>query len=208
MIGTAEQTGADVVFGAVLAEYPDGKPSWDASGRSLERRMALPTGSPIGLRHDPRISGLWIGTGNSMLRRATCLADSPTPFDPALGGTGGEDYDLFLRLTQNGRRFVWCAEAVVWEPVPGHRLTAAYRLGRAFVTGQLFAATTIHRSPHPRRAAALVLIKGVVQLALVSARWLVARLRSRAKAEAVEHTLRMVCGKLLWWRLGLWRGRQ
>jgi succinoglycan biosynthesis protein ExoM len=52
MIDTAERTGADLVFGAVLPVFPDGTPAWDPSGRSLERRMALPSGSFISI-HQP-----------------------------------------------------------------------------------------------------------------------------------------------------------
>ena len=203
MIDTAEQSGGDVVFGPVLAEFPDGPPSWDPSGRSLERRIALPTGSEIGLRHDPKLSGMWIGTGNSAIRRATCFADGTPPFEPALGGSGGEDYDLFLRLSQRGRRFIWCAEAVVWEPVPASRLTTEYRLRRAFATGQHFAAITVRRARHPRAMAAFVLIKAAVQWVLVSMLALRDQLRGAAASEASVFRLAMVRGKLLWWKLGL-----
>ncbi len=102
LVSTAEQTGADLVFGAVLPEFPGGAPEWDPSGRAYERRMALPDGARIGIDHDAAVSGRWIGTGNSLLRRATCLAGDP-PFDPALGACGGEDYDLFVRLHRASR---------------------------------------------------------------------------------------------------------
>ena len=203
MIGTAEQSGGDVVFGPVLAEFPDGPPDWDPSGHSLERRIALPTGSEIGLRHDPKLSGRWIGTGNSAIRRATCFAGGKPPFEQALGGSGGEDYDLFLRLSQSGRRFIWCAEGVVWEPVPASRLTTEYRLRRAFATGQHFAAITVRRARHPQAMAAYVLIKAAVQLALLRMLALIDQLRGAAASDTFIFRLAMVRGKLLWWKLGL-----
>lgn len=205
LITTAESSGADLVFGAVLPVFPDGVPDWDPSGRSMERRMAVPSGSAISIHHDRAISGLWIGTCNALLRRDTCLAQAD-PFDPALGVVGGEDYDLFLRLWHQKRRFVWCAEAVVWEDIPGARISRAYRLKRAFTEGQQYSTISIRRAPYPLLRTTLVLLKGIVQLALVAAQWCVARglgaVVERTQAVAVlELKLRMVSGKLCWWSL-------
>lgn len=204
LIDNAEQTGADAVFGAVLPVFPDGMPAFDPTGRSLERRMALPSGNWIGLHHDTRISGLWIGTCNSLFRRARCFSND-TPFDPALGVVGGEDYDLFVRLSQAGRRFTWCAEAVVWEAIPGPRITMAYRRRRAFTTGQQFSTITIRRAQHGTLAVLIVTLKGVVQLALVAAQWGWCRLIGKADAMSRELKVWMVAGKLIWWTLPLCR---
>jgi len=205
MITTAEQTSADLVFGAIEPVFPDGMPLWDPSGRSLARDMKLPSGSFISINHDPAISGLWIGTCNALLRRATCL-DEPDTFDTALGVVGGEDYDLFLRLWQRGRRFAWSAEGKVWEDIPGNRITMAYRRSRAFITGQQYSAITIRRARSSALAALIVLIKGAIQVPLVAARWAWARRRGHSAADALELQLRMVAGKLFWWNLPLERG--
>ncbi len=202
MLTTAETTGADLVFGPVLPVFPDGLPQWDSTGRSLERRMALPDGSFIGIHHDTSISGMWIGTNNSLFRRRTCL-DEAAPFDPALGLVGGEDSDIFLRLWQRGRKLAWCAEGVVWEDIPASRITMTYRRKRAFITGQLFAAITIRRAPQRLITIAWVTVKGVVQVSLVAAQWCIRRALGKTSAQATELKLYMVVGKLFWWNLAL-----
>lgn len=120
LVETARAPGADVVFGAVLPDFPKGPPDWDPNGRPCERRLAQSSGTPMGIRHDGQASGRWIGTGNPLLRRDTCLAEAD-PFDPRLGRSGGEDYDLYVRLDRPGRHMVWCGEAVANEDVPTDR---------------------------------------------------------------------------------------
>jgi succinoglycan biosynthesis protein ExoM len=70
---------------------------------------------------------------------AALLRDSPTPFDPRYGQTGGEDGDLLARLVQHGACIVWCDEAIVHEPVEAARLTLRWLLLRALRGGQDFA---------------------------------------------------------------------
>jgi succinoglycan biosynthesis protein ExoM len=55
------------------------------------------------------------------------------PFNPKFGT--GEDKDFFMRLTQQGRVFIWCNEAPVSETVPPSRCTRAYMLRRALWRG-------------------------------------------------------------------------
>jgi succinoglycan biosynthesis protein ExoM len=200
LIGTAEATGADLVFGAVLPEFPGGTPPWDPSGRSYERKMALPGGSRIGIDHDARISGRWIGTGNSLLRRATCLAGG-TPFDPALGACGGEDYDLFVRLYEAGRSFHWCGDAVVHELVPADRTDTGYMRLRTYRTGQQWATITIRRSARPAWETARIGFRATVQLVLVTGLWSWSRLRGASDAPVRELKVAEVAGKLVWWTL-------
>ena len=57
------------------------------------------------------------------------------PFRPEFG-TGGEDQDFFRRMMQNGCRFVWCNEGVVYEVVPPQRFRRSYMLRRALQRGQ------------------------------------------------------------------------
>jgi succinoglycan biosynthesis protein ExoM len=200
LIGTAEATEADLVFGAVLPHFPDGPPSWDPTGRSYERRMALPTGTRIGIDHDERVSGRWIGTGNSLLRRATCIGPEPA-FDPALGACGGEDYDLFVRLHAAGRHLAWCGDAVVHEVVPGDRSEVPYMRLRSFRTGQQWATITIRRARQPALTTLWIGFKAAVQLALVTGQWGWSRLFSRLDTGPRELKMAEVAGKLVWWNL-------
>jgi succinoglycan biosynthesis protein ExoM len=200
IIHTANETQGDLVFGPVLPIFPDGKPSWDPAGRSLERRLALPTGSLIGIRHDPMISGLWIGTCNSLFRRATCFSDGEV-FDPALGLCGGEDFDLFVRFAQSGKRFIWCAEAVVWEVIPARRITAQYRRDRSFMTGQQFSTIMIRRARWPLIAMLVVMLKASIQLCIVAFQYIFSSVFKKSHEISLELKLRMVFGKLVWWTL-------
>ncbi len=200
LVETAERSGADVVFGAVLPDFPDGPPDWDPSGRPYERRLTAPTGTPMDLRHDEKASGQWMGTGNSLLRRATCLAE-PAPFDPLLGRSGGEDSDLFARLFRAGRRMIWCGEAVVHELVPGERTRLAYMVSRNRRGGQHWVAVAVRRSPHPARTAAMLTARALVQLGVVGLAWGWHRLRDPAGAAGHRLKLAQVWGKLTWWTM-------
>lgn len=203
LLATAAGSGADVVFGPVLAAVAVPQ-AWDPDGRSLERRPPWPSGTAMPLRRPPEVAGMWIGTGNSLLRRATCLA-GPAPFDE-IGFAGSEDFDLFLRLDRAGRRFVWCAEAVVHETVPPDRCTTAYRMRRNFVTGQQWATIMIRRSRRPRLAAGVITARAMVQFVLVAGLWLVRRVRGADQAIPVAFKLAETAGKLLWHRYGDRRG--
>ncbi|MCJ2015112.1 glycosyltransferase family 2 protein [Methylobacterium sp. J-076] len=198
LVETARATGADVVFGAVVPDFVDGPPAWDPIGRPHQRLLAAPTGTAMGIRHDSAASGRWIGTGNSLLRRATCLAED-APFDPALGRSGGEDYDLFVRLSRRGRRMVWCAEAVVHEVVPADRASFAYMLRRNWRGGQQWAVIAVRQAKRPAVTALSVTLRALAQLGLVTLQRLVARdpaILARRRLKVAQ-----VAGKLFWWTM-------
>lgn len=126
LLAVHREHGADVSFGAIRGRVPEGS-GWATA--YLERLFS---------RSGPAQSGPTVmhwGCGNSLLTRATALAD-PLPFDPALDQIGGEDDVLFRRLAKGGRRFAWAAEAWVWEHAPAHRATLNYAMQRAFAYGQ------------------------------------------------------------------------
>ena len=198
LAATAESSGADVVFGAVEPDFVEGPPAWDPVGRPHQRRLSAPSGTEMGIRHDAAASGRWMGTGNSLLRRATCLT-APEPFDPALGRSGGEDYDLFVRLAAQGRRMVWCAEAVVHEVVPADRASFAYMRRRNWRGGQQWAVIAIRRARRPALKAVLVTLRAAAQLGLVTLQ----RLLARDPADVARRRLKVaqVAGKLCWWTM-------
>jgi succinoglycan biosynthesis protein ExoM len=74
-----------------------------------------------------------------VLLHGALLRNTPAPFDPNYGLTGGEDGDLLGRLVQQGACIVWCDEAVVHEPVEAARLSLRWLLLRALRGGQDFA---------------------------------------------------------------------
>jgi hypothetical protein len=73
-------------------------------------------------------------TGNVLLDRRI-FGGMVEVFRPQFG-TGGEDVDFFARMMEQGRVFVWCDEAVVFESVPPSRCTRGYLLRRALLRGR------------------------------------------------------------------------
>lgn len=133
LLRRAEETGADVVFGPVHAEYEPGAPVWMRRGRlhssiPERRRGVVETGH----------------TGNALL----CLGGAKwrgERFDPALGRTGGEDTDFFYRLRRLGARFEIAEDAHVSEPVPVHRMRLGWLMRRRYRMGHSHAALAAGR---------------------------------------------------------------
>jgi succinoglycan biosynthesis protein ExoM len=71
----------------------------------------------------------------SLLFRTQILDSLGERFKPEFD-TGGEDKDFFMRLTQRGRVFVWCNEAIAYETVPPSRRSRGYMLKRALLRGR------------------------------------------------------------------------
>ncbi len=125
-----ERTGADGSFGPKYPVFEGGTaPGWDPTGSFYTTDFGLPPDADIRPLDwwPPQARGL--GTGNSMLRRATCLA-GPAPFDEVFGRSGGEDTMLLLSLAKAGRRYVWCPDAKVMEFNETGRLSVAYMAKR------------------------------------------------------------------------------
>jgi succinoglycan biosynthesis protein ExoM len=111
---------ADAVFGPVVPFFPDGSLSW-ARRSGLFDRPRHRTGTPINARE--------ARTGNALVKAAWFRTYDP-PFDPRLANTGGEDYDFFFRIQNQGAKFIWCDEAVVYELVPFERQQPKWMLER------------------------------------------------------------------------------
>ena len=124
------RTGADASFGPKYPVFEGGAaPAWDPEGAYYITDFRLPADAEIRPLDwwPPQARGL--GTGNSMLRRATCLS-GPTPFDEVFGRSGGEDTMLLLGLAKRRRRFVWCPAAKVSEFNEAARLSPRYMSAR------------------------------------------------------------------------------
>jgi succinoglycan biosynthesis protein ExoM len=124
---------ADVVFGPVVYKLPAHAPGWISEG-AFYRTAGMPTGKLV--------TG---GATNNALVRAALLTAKDEPFNSSFGLTGSEDYDLFLRLEDEGARLVWCNEAIVWEHVADERLSLNYLVKKAFRSGQQFAVINLPR---------------------------------------------------------------
>jgi len=129
---TWNASGADGVLGPVVPSFESNVPQWVLRGRFFDRPRHQ-TGEPLDWKRTR--------TGNVLLKRSI-LEGTAGPFDSRFG-RGGEDTDLFRRLTSNGCRFVWCDEAVVYEQVTARMCRRSYLLRRALLRGrQPYFATT------------------------------------------------------------------
>lgn len=124
LVHAAESCEADVVFGPVFPILPASTPSWIVTGDFFQRPRH-PTGT--------KAASSDMRTGNALVRR-TLL--EKVRFDPDFGRAGGSDSILFSQLQADGRKMVWCDEAIVHEVVPPERANWKWLLRRSFRTGQ------------------------------------------------------------------------
>lgn len=116
---------AVVAGGRIIAEYPEGRPSW------MSRWTEMPIANPMdfGDAVRPFPAGRVPGGGNMAFRRAGLARYDG--FDPSLGRVngrliGGEENDLFERLLRGGETIWYVPGAVMWHIIPPSKLTADY----------------------------------------------------------------------------------
>ncbi len=120
---TCNEYKVDGVLGPVRRHFDEVPPTWMLKSRFYDRRV-----NPTGMRvdwHEAR-------TGNVLLRRQVLLGDA-APFRPEF--RAGEDQDFFRRKIDEGRVFVWSAEAEAFETVPPARWKRKYLLRKALLRG-------------------------------------------------------------------------
>jgi succinoglycan biosynthesis protein ExoM len=118
---------ADGVLGPVVPEFESRPPQWVIKGAFFERPN-YETGHRMAWKQSR--------TGNVLFRRQ--ILEGNEIWFKAEFDTGGEDVDFFRRMTEQGRSFVWCKEAVVYELVPSSRCKRSYLLKRALLRGTIF----------------------------------------------------------------------
>ena len=158
LIAAMREYEADVVFGPVLPVFEGGgPPEWDPQGRYHTRDTDLPTGTEVDER----------GTGNVLVRRDRCLTDGE-PFDNAMGTSGGEDIDFFLRLRRRGRRLIWCSTAPVSEAQPQRFQGLSHRSFRNFCQSQVYVKVQARNSDSPLWTQLKLMTSGAVQILVFS----------------------------------------
>jgi succinoglycan biosynthesis protein ExoM len=123
LFNTCNQYNVDGVLGPVRRHFDEDPPAWVRKSRLYDRRV-----NPTGMRvdwHEAR-------TGNVLLKRQILIGDS-APFRPEF--RAGEDQDFFRRKIEQGYRFVWSAEADVFEVVPPARWKRTYLVRKALLRG-------------------------------------------------------------------------
>lgn len=117
---------ADGVLGPVRSHFEGEAPAWLVKSGILERR-SLNTGEVIRNSVDTR-------TGNVLIWKSV-FTETGGYFDPKFGRSGGGDAVFFKRMMEQGKVFVWCNEACVFETVPPERQNRMYYLRRACTRG-------------------------------------------------------------------------
>jgi succinoglycan biosynthesis protein ExoM len=123
LLKTCIEYKVDGVLGPVKRHFDEAPPVWLQKSRFYDRRV-----NPTGMRvewHEAR-------TGNVLLKRQMLFGD-PAPFRPEL--RSGEDQDFFRRKMEEGRTFIWCAEAEAFEVVPPSRWKRIYMMRKALMRG-------------------------------------------------------------------------
>jgi succinoglycan biosynthesis protein ExoM len=134
LFSTLITTGASAILGPVRPHFKIEPPRWAIKGKFFERQT-YPTGTTIRWNE--------CRTGNVLFNKAI-LDGIESPFRAEFD-TAGEDVDFFRRMSENGRVFVWCDEAAVYEDVPPSRCTRKYLLKRALLRGSNFSKHPKHR---------------------------------------------------------------
>ena len=122
---------SDGILGPVLPFFEQKPPRWALKGRFFDR-PSHPTGYVLEWKNTR--------SGNALFKRELFRGDRKW-FDPAFG-SGGEDRDFFRRMIEEGRVFIWCNEAVVYETVPPDRWKRTVLLKRALLRGKMALNTT------------------------------------------------------------------
>ena len=118
----------DVVFGPVIAEYPEETPSWIREGDYHSSHVPV-HGGTVSTGHSGNVLMRWTGSPIANER-----------FRLESGRTGGEDVEFFFRLSRTGQRLGNCNAARLYEIPSVARLTYSWIRQRRFAAGQFHGA--------------------------------------------------------------------
>jgi succinoglycan biosynthesis protein ExoM len=140
---------ADAVFGAVISYFDEITPVWIQKNKMFHREIQK-TGTPPN----------YTRTGNCLIKKEL-LNTIDGPFDLNYGITGGSDSHLFHLLYNNGAKFVFCAESIVYEYVPPERANLKWLQKRSLRTGNSYARRNIEISKIKLLIKSYILIKAL-----------------------------------------------
>jgi succinoglycan biosynthesis protein ExoM len=123
LFDTCNQYNVDGVLGPVRRHFDQPPPKWLAKSNLYQRRIN-PTGTTVHWQE--------ARTGNVLVKREV-LATGESPFRPEFRAR--EDQDFFRRKIEQGRNFIWSADALAYEVVPPARWKRTYMLRKALLWG-------------------------------------------------------------------------
>nr|WP_247744039.1 glycosyltransferase family 2 protein [Shimia sp. R9_3] len=130
----ANRSGADVVFGPAVAEYPAKTPPWLLEN---DFHSSIPQRKKNLLRNGH--------TCNVLMRRTNTKIRNQR-FLVSLGQTSGEDTEFFARLARSGANAEIAEKAIVKEIVPPERIGLAWLIRRKFANGWAFAFSSVGKT--------------------------------------------------------------
>lgn len=184
MVRAAEATDADVVGGPVLQRFAD-----DAK-RGLQRhpafRPAYEVTGPVPIIY---------GCGNCLIKRRVFERLGSPAFDLRFNFLGGGDVDFFTRCRRIEMKFLWVAEAVIFETVPDARTRPSWIALRGLRIGAINyqVQRKVAQSPWSRAKLALKVL-ALIPLSLVRAIHLLA---TEQKALIAAHPMIVAAGGVL-----------
>lgn len=113
----------DGVLGPVRRHFEEAPPAWLMKSQLYDRRVNR-TGMPVYWRE--------ARTGNVLMKRRVIEGDA-LPFNPEF--RTGEDHDFFRRKIEAGFKFIWSADAEVFEVLPPARWKRMYFVRKALLQG-------------------------------------------------------------------------
>jgi len=132
LITVQRRYGADLVTGACMDVLSTGAPAWLHDEPFLEQ----PTEATDGAETE-------MGYIKNVLIAVDVLRRYELRFDPAFGGTGGEDAMFFYTARERGVQHRHAAKALVMEEIPLERRSLMYQLRRRFWYGNTEALTSL-----------------------------------------------------------------
>lgn len=123
----ASQPGYDVFCGPVSPKWPFDPPSWAVRDRRVRTACFMDTGQP----HATGPTDTWVTGQNLAIRRRVLTPDKR--FDARLGPeiAMGEEVELVGRLSRDGAKVWWIAEALVEHIIRPEQFNRSWMLRRA-----------------------------------------------------------------------------
>ncbi|MDJ0942188.1 MAG: glycosyltransferase [Kiloniellales bacterium] len=140
-----EETGAEVVRGPVVPEFPKDTPNWIVAA-NIHGWPNLPTSGA--LPHLQNGQEVEEGGTNNVLVKCEAVRRLAMKFDIRLGNMGGEDYMFFGQMYAAGCRIVYAKNAVVYAPVQAARASTSYVFLRQYQAALTHTAQNKRKPPN------------------------------------------------------------
>ncbi len=134
LIDTIVKYNADGVFGRIVSYFDKETPEWIRGCMVFHKSFNLTGQKPANM-----------STANCILK-SSLFTQKGYRFNLDYGITGGSDYQLFLKIEQDGYKLISCDKAVTYDFIPKTRAHIFWLIKRVARTGNNFSRTQIEQS--------------------------------------------------------------